>query len=64
MITVIAASRCSRTLTVSEPSVLAPLLRCDGRVAPSWLSFAVMWYFALRSWNCLLLFAQFSKSCT
>ena len=51
-------------LTVNEPKVLAPLLRCDGRVAASWLSFAVMWYFAFRSWNCLLLFAQSSKAWT
>jgi hypothetical protein len=51
-------------LTVNEPRVLAPLLRWEGRVAPSSLSFAVMWYFEFRSWNCLLSFAQFSKSWT
>jgi hypothetical protein len=62
--TVIAAIRCSRMLTVSEPSVLAPLLKWEGRVVASWLSFWVMSYFWFRSWNCLLSFAQFSKSCT
>ena len=36
MRTVIAASRCSSRLTVSEPSVLAPELRWEGSVAPSW----------------------------
>ena len=35
---VIAASRCSRMLTVNEPRVLAPLLRWDGSVEASWLS--------------------------
>ena len=49
-------------LTVNDPRVLAPLDRWEGRVAASWLSLAMMWYFALRSWNCLLLFAQASKS--
>ena len=40
---VIAASRCSRMLTVNEPMVLAPLERWEGRVAASWLNLAVMW---------------------
>ena len=62
--TVIAASRCSRRLTVSEPDVLAPLERWEGSVLASWVSFWVMWYFSFSSWNCWLLFAQFSKSWT
>ena len=51
-------------LTVNEPIVLAPLDRCEGSVVASWLSFSVMSYFAFRSWNCWLSFAQFSKSWT
>ena len=62
--TVIAASRCSRRLTVNEPIVLAPLDRCEGSVLASWVSFWVMPYFWFSSWNCWLLFAQFSKSWT
>jgi hypothetical protein len=47
--TVIAASRCSRRLTVNEPIVLAPLDRCEGSALASWVSFWVMPYFWFSS---------------
>jgi hypothetical protein len=62
VITVIAARRCSSRLTVNDPSVLAPLLRWEGRPFACSDSLSVMPYFSFSSWNCSLFSAQSSTS--
>ena len=49
---------------MNEPIVLAPLLRCEGSVFASSVSFWVIAYLSFSSWNCWLLFAQCSRSLT
>ncbi len=44
------------------PSSVAPSPSRDGSELACSLSFSVMWYLSLSSWNCWLSFAQSSKS--
>jgi hypothetical protein len=60
--TVIAAIRCSIKLTVSSPRSPAAALNLDGRLLACSVSFWVMSYLLLSSWNSWLSFAQCSKS--
>jgi hypothetical protein len=62
VITVIAASRCSSTLTVMWPSSVAPSPRREGSELACSLSFSVRPYFWLSWWNWALSLAQLSKS--
>ncbi len=61
---VIAASRCSSTLTVALPSSVAPSPSFEGRALACSESFSVRSYFSFSSANSLLSSAQFSKSLT
>ena len=60
----IAAIRCSSTLTVAWPSSVAPSPSLEGRLLACSESFDVMSYFSFSSANSLLSSAQVSKSWT